>query len=127
MPTSEDITFMNDALENVGAWTERAVTVFSFTSADYSGTTEEAGDPATITYGTRAGSARVNRVNLKDVERSGGKYQANDQMFSFRGSFTKDDMIALDTGTYRPVDGPWKFYMGSNLLWQAVCREVQSA
>ena len=127
MPTSNDTTFMADALEDIGAWTERAVTLFTFSSADYSGTTEEAGDPVSVTYGTRAGSARINNVSMKDVERSSGKYQANDKTFAFRGSFTKNDMIAFSSGTYRPVDGPWKYYLGSELFWQAVCREVQSA
>ena len=121
-----DVTFMTGALAEIGSWTERAIVVFAFESVTSSGTTEEAGDPSTVTFGTRSDLARINRVDLKMIEKSNGRYQANDQLVSIRGSFTKDDSIVWDTGTYRALDGPWKFYMGSNLYWQGIFRGVQS-
>jgi hypothetical protein len=117
---------MNTALAEVGSFVEEPVTLFSYTSVGTVGTTAEAGDPQTVTFGTTAQRAQVENVNAKMIERSAGVYQANDKTISVRGSFTNQDMIGYDTGTYRPVDGPWRYYIGSNLYWQAVCRGVQT-
>ena len=120
-----DVDVMTTTLSQIGSWVEQPVTVFSFTSVGTSGTTAEAGDPQTVTFGTRSDFARFNGVNLKDVEKSGGRYQADDQKVTMRGSFSKSDLIGWN-GTYRPIDGPQKIFMGSTLLYQGVCRKVQS-
>lgn len=122
---ANDLSFINTTLAQVGSWTEQTGTIFSFTSVGTSGTTSEAGDPQSVTYGTRSASLRMDNVDMTTIEKSSGRYQQNDKRISVRGSFTKDDMLVVD-GTYRPVDGPWKYYMGSNLFWQGICRKVQS-
>jgi hypothetical protein len=124
--TGQDVTYMTDTLAQIGSFVEKSVTVYDFQAVGTSGTTSEAGDPQTVTYGTRATFARVNRVSMRDIERADGKYQADDQQFSLRGSFSSSDLVGYDSGTYRPIDGPWKIYMGSNLFWQGVLRKVQS-
>lgn len=124
--TGTDITFMNTALAEVASFVEQPVTLYSFTSVGTSGTTAEAGDPQVTTFGTTSTTARVENVGAKIIERSAGLYQADDKRISIRGSFTVDDLIGYDSGTYRPVDGPWRFLIGSNLYWQAVARKVQS-
>lgn len=126
MITSGDVSFMTTALAQVGSYVEQTGSVFVYTSIGTSGTTAEAGHPQSVTYGTRAMSARVNRLGAAAIEQSGGKYRQNDKLFTMRGSFSADDMVSYSAGTYRPVEGPVTFYLGSNLLWQAVCREVQS-
>ena len=123
---ASDVEFMAETLEQIGLWVERDVTVFEFGSVDYSGTTVEAGDPPTVTFGTRADTARIERVNAQQLGASGGRYQADDRRVAIRGTFSSDDSIVFDSGTYRPVDGPWKHFIGSDLFYQAVCREVQS-
>lgn len=124
--TGSDVAFMTNTLAEIGSFVEQPVTVYSFTSVGTSGTTAEAGDPQVTTFGTTSTTARVNKVNLKMLERSNGVYQADDQLISLRGSFTSDDLIGFSSGTYKAIDGPWKYYMGSNLYWQGVCRKVQS-
>lgn len=123
---SSDVAFIDTVLAQIGSWAEQPVTVFNFTSVGTSGTTAEAGDPQTVTFGTRAAYARVEHVDLKDVERSSGRYQQDDMRFSIRGTFTNADMIAHDSGTYSPIDGPWRFFMGSALFHQCIGRKVQS-
>jgi len=124
--SGNDVSYMTDTLAQVGSWVEQTVTVFSFESADYSGTAAEAGEPAGVTFGTRSTTARINNVDMKTVERASGRYQANDKQISLRGSIAADDHIVHSTGTFRLVDGPWKTHLGSNLLWQGVYREVKS-
>lgn len=124
--TGTDVDFMQTALAQVGSWVEQPVTVFEFSSVDYSGTTVEAGDPPDVTFGTRSDTARIEQITSNMVEKSNGRYQANDKYITLRGSYTKDDMIVHSAGTYRPIDGPFKFFIGSNLLYQSVCREVQT-
>ena len=121
-----DVTYMTNTLAEIGSWTEQPVTVFVFGSIDYSGTTVEAGDPPTLTFGTRSDYARIERVKSNLIERSDGVYQMNDRTLSLRGSFSSDDKIVHSAGTYRPVDGPTKIFMGSNLFYQAICREVKT-
>ena len=124
--TGSDVTFMNTVLTEIGSFVEQPVTIYSFTSVGTVGTTAEAGDPQVTTFGTTSTTARVNKINLKMLERSHGEYEADDQLISVRGSYTFDDLIGHSSGTYKPIDGPWKYYMGSNLYWQGVCRKVQS-
>lgn len=125
MISGNDITYMTEAVAQIGSWAERPVTVFEYSSIGTSGTTAEAGDPQTVTFGTRSDHARFNKVDLKDVERSKGRYQQDDQMVTLRGSFDKKDMVYMN-GTYGIVDGPWKVFMGSTLIYQGVARKVQS-
>ena len=123
---ASDTSYMIDAMTYIGDWTERSVTVFAFSSVGTNGTAAEAGDPSSVTFGTRTDMARIQTVSMKDIERSSGKYQASDDKFALRGSFTKDDNFVYDSGTFHPIDGPWKVWFGSSLFYQAVCREVKS-
>jgi len=124
--TSGDMAYMTGALAQVGSFVEQPVTIFHSGTLTYGGTTAESGDPASTSFGTRSTYARVENVSVALIEKSDGRYFASDKKVTMRGSFTNADMVVHSTGTYRPVDGPWKHYIGSNLIWQAVCREVQS-
>lgn len=121
-----DVTHMTETLAEVGSWVEQPVTVFEFGTIDYSGTTVEAGDPPSVTFGTRSDYARIESLKSNLIERSDGVYQMNDKMVSIRGSFAMDDKIVHSAGTFRPVDGPTKIFMGSNLMYQAICREIKT-
>lgn len=123
--SSGDVTFMDTVLAQVGSWTERSGIVYTAGTMTYNGTAGEAGDPPAVTMGTRSVSVRKQKVDLRQVERSAGKFYQNDQTLSVRGSFTHDDLIGVDSGTYRPIDGPYKYFMGSDLFYQCVAREVQ--
>ena len=124
--TGSDINSMTLALTQVGSWVEVPITVFEFSSVAYTGTTIEAGDPPNVTYGTRSDTARFDNVSFRDIERMDGRYQADDKKITMRGSYSKDDAIVSSTGTYNMVDGPWKLYIGSSLLWEGIGRKVQS-
>lgn len=124
--SGKDITFINNTLAQIGSFVEQPGTISTPGTVSYSGTSAEAGDPASVTFGTRVSNMRVQNVSQKQVEASSGRYFANDQTISVRGSFSKDDYLSAASETFRPIDGPWKFFMGSNLYWQAVCREVQA-
>lgn len=124
--SGKDVEYMTETLAEVGSWVEQPVTVFVFGSVTYSGTTVEAGDPPTLTFGTRTSSARIERLKANMIERSDGVYQMNDRSFAIRGSFSQEDMLVHEAGTYRPIEGPVKYFMGSNLFYQATCREVKT-
>lgn len=123
---ANDVSFINSTLSEIAEATEQSVTVFSFGTVSYGGTLAEAGDPPSHTVGTRSSNGRFEQVMAKDIERAGGRYQANDQFVTMRGSFTKEDFLGFSGGTYRMIDGPWKIFMGSNVIWEGVCRAVQS-
>ena len=122
---AKDVTFIDGVLAEIGSATEKSGVVFTPGTVSYSGTNAEAGNPPSVTFGTRSASMRVQRVNMKQVERADGRYMQDDQSFSVRGSFSSNDLLSVEAGTFRPIDGPWKFFMGSNLYWQSVCREVK--
>jgi hypothetical protein len=124
--TTGDNTFFAEVLANIGSWVEQTGTLYSYTSTGTTGTTAEAGNPQTITFGTTSVTPRVETVNAKDIEQSGGRYQADDKRFSIRSAFAKGDLISYASGTYSPIEGPVSFHLGTSLYWQAVCRKVQS-
>ena len=123
---TSDTEFFAKVLEEIGSLTEQKGTLFSFSSIGTSGTTAEAGDPQSVTFGTSAITPRVEWVDAKDVERSGGRYQAADMRFSVRGTLTNKDLIGWNTGTYTVVDGPLRIYFGTDLFYQCIGRKVQS-
>jgi hypothetical protein len=126
MWTAADTAHVTDTLAKIGSAVEQPVTLFSFSSVGTSGTTAEAGDPQTVTFGTTATYARVNAVDLRTIEKVPGLYQQGDREFTIRGSFTERDAVAWDGGTYKPIQTPVRIYMGSDLYWQATCREIKS-
>ena len=123
---ANDTAFISTTLGEIAEAVEQPIVVYSFGTVSYTGTAAEAGDPPSVTVGTRATTGRLESVTMKDVEKTAGKWQANDRFISTRGSFTKVDFIGFDTGTYKMIDGPWRIFMGSNVSWEGVCREVQS-
>ncbi len=122
--SGNDVTFMSDTLAQVGSWVEQTGTIFAFSSVGTAGTTAEAGDPQTVTTGTRAASMRLTKISDRIVEKSGGRYSVYDRRIISRGSFSKQDTICIDSGTFRPDGGPYKIYMGSSLFWEADCKKV---
>lgn len=121
-----DVTYMSDSLAEIGSWVEQPVTVFALSSGTYSGTAAEAGDPVPLSFGTRSTVARIDKVDYKLLEKSAGRYMQGDVEVTMRGSTDSMDSIVWNAGTYRYVGGPWKYYIGSNLLYQGICREVKS-
>ena len=124
--TGSRLTWMQDALSMVGSWVNQPGTIFRFGSISQSGTGAEAGEPASIAWGTEAINARVDQIREADIYRYGGKYEAGDIRLTATGSFTSDDNVVWSGGTYHVIDGPWKYFIGSNLLWKGVARKVVS-
>jgi hypothetical protein len=124
--TANDLSYMTSALAEIGAWTEQPVTLFTFSSVSYSGTDAEAGNPPTVTFGTRAGTARIDRISDKLLTNEAGVFRADDKVVTMRGSFSPNDNLVFAGGTYALIDGPYAYWIGSSLLWRSVARKVQS-
>src|SRR5665811_1509485 len=103
-----DVSFMSETLANIGSWVEQNGTLYSYTAGTFGGTASEAGEPSGLAFGTSVITPRVEHIDMKDMERSGGRYQASDMRFSIRGTYTDDDLIGWQ-GTYTVIDGPWTF------------------
>ena len=117
---NRDIEFMKNSISEVDEYVGEMTTLFILSSS--SGTPSSL-EPAVMTYGSSEVSAHVNRISAREVNESGGIYEADDLIAYSSGSYSQKDMVVYRSGTYNVIEKPAPITINdTDLRWRAVLR-----
>ena len=115
-----DITYMNNAIDEVDEYVGETATLFILSSS--SGTPSSL-EPAVMTYGSSETTAHISRISAREVNESGGIYEADDLIAYSSGSYSNKDMIVYRSGTYNVIEKLTPVTIGDvDLRWRGVLR-----
>ena len=96
-----DVDFIKDSIEETEDYTGEEVTLKVLSSS--TGTASSL-TPRTMVYGTESAVATVRRINARELNESGGIYQADDLVCCSSGSFSQEAQIIYRSGTYDVIE-----------------------
>jgi len=115
-----DVDYIKGCIESVGEYTEEIITLYTISASSGTGPSME---PKSVTWVSTDIKANVQRLSAREINESGGIYEADDLAVHSIGSYNKEAKIGWRTGTYNVIEKPAPTTIADNdVRFRAVVR-----